>query len=59
MKVIYYGLYMVLGMDCFEFIEKYCLINNKHIKLTNAQKKFLVWLLEHKDKKYPYVKGRI
>jgi hypothetical protein len=53
MRVIYYVLYMVLGMDCLiEFIEKYCLINNKHIKLTDHQKKFLVWLLEYKDKKF-------
>jgi len=54
MRVLYCGLYKVLGMDCFEFIGKYCLINNKHIKLTNAQKKFLVWLLEHKDAKLFY-----
>lgn len=47
-------------MDCLiEFIEKYCLINNKHIKLTDYQKKFLVWLLEHKDAKFFYLKGRI
>lgn len=50
MKVLYCVLYKVLDMDCFEFIEKYCLINNKYIKLTNAQKKFLVWLLEYRDK---------
>ncbi len=48
-----------MPINCSEFIEKYCLINNKHIKLTNTQNKFLVWLLEHKDKKYFYLKGRI
>lgn len=36
-------------MGCIEFIEKYCLINNKHIKLTNIQKKFLVWLEDNKQ----------
>lgn len=27
-----------------EFIEKYVLVNGKHIKLSNAQKEFIKWL---------------
>jgi hypothetical protein len=26
------------------FIEKYCLVNNKHIKLNSYQKKFIKWI---------------
>ena len=26
-----------------DFIEKYVLVNGKHIKLTNAQKNFIKW----------------
>lgn len=48
-----------MPINYFEFIEKYCLINNKHIKLTNTQKKFLIWLLEHKDKNIFYLNSRV
>lgn len=35
-------------MDEIEFIEKYCLVNGKHIKLTNCQKEFIKWLKSYK-----------
>jgi len=35
-----FGIYMTTE----EFIEKYCLVNGKHIKLSNVQKKFIKWL---------------
>lgn len=31
-------------MDIITFIEQYCLVNGKHIKLTNYQKEFIKWL---------------
>ena len=30
-------------IDEITFIEKYCLINGKHIKLKDYQKKFIKW----------------
>ena len=31
-------------IDTITFIEQYCLINGKHIKLKNYQKKFIKWV---------------
>ena len=31
-------------IDEITFIEKYCLINGKHIKLKDYQKNFIKWL---------------
>ena len=31
-------------IDVITFIEQYCLVNNKHIKLNNYQKKFIKWI---------------
>ena len=31
-------------MDTITFIEQYCLINGKHIKLNDYQKKFIKWI---------------
>lgn len=31
-------------IDTITFIEEYCLINDKHIKLKDYQKKFIKWL---------------
>lgn len=38
-------------MDTIEFIEKYCLINGKPVKLKEYQKEFIRWL-EYKKTKY-------
>lgn len=37
-------------IDIITFIEKYCLINGKHIKLTNIQKQFIKHINKHKNK---------
>ena len=31
-------------IDTITFIEQYCLVNGKHIKLKNYQKKFIKWI---------------
>ena len=31
-------------IDIITFIEQYCLVNNKHIKLNDYQKKFIKWI---------------
>lgn len=31
-------------IDTITFIEQYCLVNNKHIKLKDYQKKFIKWI---------------
>jgi hypothetical protein len=31
-------------INAIEFIEQYCLVNGKHIKLKDYQKKFIKWL---------------
>ena len=31
-------------IDIVTFIEQYCLINGKHIKLKDYQKKFIKWI---------------
>ena len=31
-------------IDVITFIEQYCLVNDKHIKLNNLQKKFIKWM---------------
>ena len=31
-------------IDTITFIEQYCLINGKHIKLKDYQKKFIKWV---------------
>ena len=36
-------------IDEITFIEKYCLINSKHIKLKDYQKKFIKWLNQLKS----------
>ena len=36
-------------IDTVTFIEKYCLVNGKHIKLKNYQKKFIKWIKEQKN----------
>ena len=33
-----------INMDTITFIEQYCLINGKHIKLKDYQKKFIKWI---------------
>lgn len=33
-------------IDIIEFIEKYCLVNNKHIKLKDCQKLFIKWIYD-------------
>lgn len=35
-------------IDTTTFIEQYCLINGKHIKLKNCQKKFIRWISQLK-----------
>lgn len=37
-------------INVITFIEKYCLINGKHIKLTNIQKQFLKYINKRKNK---------
>ena len=36
-------------MDTITFIEQYCLINDKHIKLKDYQKKFIKCIEEQKN----------
>ena len=31
-------------MDIITFIEQYCLVNGKHIKLKDYQRKFIKWI---------------
>ena len=31
-------------IDAITFIEQYCLVNGKHIKLKDYQKKFIKWM---------------
>ena len=31
-------------IDTITFIEQYCLVNGKHIKLKDYQKKFIKWM---------------
>jgi len=31
-------------IDTITFIEQYCLVNGKHIKLKDCQKKFIKWI---------------
>ena len=38
-------------IDTIIFIEQYCLINGKHIKLKNYQKKFIKWINQLKSEK--------
>lgn len=38
-------------MTDIEFIEKYCIVNGKSIKLSNIQKKFIEWLNVNRSKK--------
>ena len=38
-------------MDIITFIEQYCLVNGKHIKLDNLQKKFIKWMSQLKLEK--------
>lgn len=33
-----------MTIDVITFIEQYCLVNGKHIKLNNLQKKFIKWM---------------
>ena len=33
-----------MTIDIITFIEQYCLVNGKHIKLNNSQKKFIKWM---------------
>lgn len=33
-------------IDIITFIEQYCLVNNKHIKLKNYQKKFIYFYVK-------------
>ena len=33
-----------INMDIITFIEQYCLIDGKHIKLKDYQKKFIKWI---------------
>ena len=38
--------YLIIGyinMDTIDFIEQYCLVNGKRVKLKNYQKKFIKW----------------
>ena len=44
-----YQLIGFIDMEEIEFIEKYCLVNGKHIKLTNHQKEFIKWLNQLKS----------
>lgn len=41
-------------MTDIEFIEKYCLVNGEHIKLSNTQKNYIKWL-ENLRKKKDYI----
>ena len=36
-------------IDTITFIEQYCLVNGKHIKLKDYQKKFLKWITQLKS----------
>ena len=38
-------------MDEITFIEQYCLVNGKSIKLTDYQKKFIKWISQLKSEK--------
>jgi len=41
-------------IDTITFIEQYCLINGKHIKLKDYQKKFIKWIDQLKLEKGYY-----
>lgn len=38
-------------IDTITFIEQYCLVNGKHIKLKDYQKKFIKWMNQLKLEK--------
>lgn len=38
-------------IDTITFIEQYCLVNSKHIKLKDYQKKFIKWMNQLKLEK--------
>lgn len=38
--------------DIVKFIEKYCLVNGKHIKLNDYQINFIKWLNKKHSKNY-------
>lgn len=40
-----------MTIDVITFIEQYCLVNDKHIKLNNLQKKFIKWMNQLKSEK--------
>lgn len=42
MDKIYIGDGIMINL--IDFIEKYCIVNGKHIKLSNYQKKFIKWI---------------
>lgn len=42
-----------------DFIENKCLFNNKHIKLTNVQKKFIAFISNNKKVGNLKYRGRI
>jgi len=39
-----------INMDTITFIEQYCLLNGKHIKLKDYQKKFIKWANQLRSK---------
>lgn len=36
-------------IDVIAFIEQYCLVNGKHIKLKDYQKRFIKWMNQSKS----------
>ena len=41
---------VIMMIDTITFIEKYCLVNGKYIKLKDYQKKFIKWIKEYSSK---------
>lgn len=45
--------------NIIHFIEQYCLVNGKHIKLKDYQVKFIKWLQSNKAKRLLKNRGRL